>query len=105
VKKKLRLNICSYQVLTLLEAKLTQCRITNHKKYILLNDRGGFSTIRVLSHLRRYEEAIRCLDNAIKLNPNYGEAYYHKGLALDKLGKKNDAETSFKKAKELGYKP
>lgn len=51
-----------------------------------------------------YEKAIENYDKAIELNPNYETAWYGKGWTLEKLGRKDEAEHCFQKAKELGYK-
>lgn len=51
----------------------------------------------------KYEEAIQCYDIAIMLNPNFGQAYYDKALALKALGRITEADAAFAKAKDLGY--
>ena len=51
--------------------------------------------------LEKYEEAITCCDNAIKLNPKNLAAYNGKGNSLRKLGRDEDGEQCFAKAKEL----
>ena len=38
---------------------------------------------------------------AVKADPNLAEAHYNLGLALDKMGKHDEATTEFKKAAEL----
>jgi Flp pilus assembly protein TadD len=38
---------------------------------------------------------------ALEIDPNFAEAWNHKGLTLDKLGKREDAEKHFNKAREL----
>ncbi|MCD8030407.1 MAG: tetratricopeptide repeat protein [Bacteroides sp.] len=50
----------------------------------------------------RYEEAINGLQEALKIDPEYGEAYRLIGLAQVQLGHIEEACTSFSKAKELG---
>lgn len=52
----------------------------------------------------KYEEAIKALDEAIKLDPKYAASWYNKGLALHALGRNTEAEAAFSKAKELGFK-
>ena len=49
-----------------------------------------------------YERAIQEYDEAIRLERNYGDAYYKRGLAYEALGKTIEAERDFAKAKELG---
>ena len=50
----------------------------------------------------RSEEAIRILQEALKIEPEYAEAYRLMGQAYIQLQKKNEACESFTKAKELG---
>lgn len=49
----------------------------------------------------RYEEAIRCYDQALKLDPRKAGAWNNKGLSISKLGRHEEAILSFKKAIEL----
>jgi Flp pilus assembly protein TadD len=51
----------------------------------------------------KYEEAIGAFNRAIDINPKYVEAWYNKGVALEKLGRNDEANVAFAKAKELGY--
>ena len=50
----------------------------------------------------QYDMAIQEYDEAIRLERNYGDAYYKRGLAYEALGKTIEAERDFAKAKELG---
>ena len=50
----------------------------------------------------RYEEAIQILDNILKADPKYAEAYRLLGLCQIQLKKTDEACGNFKKAKELG---
>src|SRR6266516_7737793 len=50
-----------------------------------------------LSNLTRDEEAIAAFDQAIRLNPDYAEAYYGKGYALDQLQKPKEAQQCYEK--------
>lgn len=50
----------------------------------------------------RSEEAIKILQDALKIKPDYAEAYRLMGQAYVQLKKKDEACTSFAKAKELG---
>ena len=50
----------------------------------------------------RSEEAIRVLQEALKIEPKYAEAYRLMGQAYIQLKKKDDACECFAKAKELG---
>lgn len=53
---------------------------------------------------KKYEEAIKYYDKAIKLNPKYAEAYNEKGNALLILGKVDEAIKCFTKATEINEK-
>nr|WP_245439966.1 tetratricopeptide repeat protein [Aminobacter sp. MSH1] len=46
----------------------------------------------------RHEDAARCYDTAIGLNPQFAEAYNNLGMALHSLGRLAEAEAKFKKA-------
>lgn len=50
----------------------------------------------------RYEEAIQILNNLLKADPKYAEAYRLLGLCQIQLKKTDEACGNFKKAKELG---
>lgn len=50
----------------------------------------------------RYEEAVQILNNILKADPKYGEAYRLLGLCQIQLKKTDEACGNFKKAKELG---
>lgn len=50
----------------------------------------------------RYEEAIQILNNILKADPKYAEAYRLLGLCQIQLKKTDEACDNFKKAKELG---
>ena len=68
---------------------------------------AAFDLVKELSSyqngLKRYEEALAAYDQAIRLNPNDDFAYYGKGIALRTMGKTNEAEQAFEKARQLGY--
>lgn len=52
----------------------------------------------------KYSEAIEDFSKAIRLNPNYFEAYKYRGLACSKLGYENRAKSDLKNARELELK-
>ena len=54
-----------------------------------------------LHSLEQYEEAIACYDKAIKLYPVNSAAWKNKCTALKKLGRDEEAEQCFAKAREL----
>jgi tetratricopeptide (TPR) repeat protein/energy-coupling factor transporter ATP-binding protein EcfA2 len=53
--------------------------------------------------LGNYKEAIDCYDHVLKINSDYAETWFHKGAALIRLGRSDDAQFCFDKAKELGF--
>jgi serine protease Do len=53
--------------------------------------------------LGEYQRAIQDLDEAIRLNPEYAEAYNNRGIAHGMLGNSVQAEQDFAKSKELGF--
>ena len=50
---------------------------------------------------RKLTRTIASYKTAIRINPNYANAYYNLGLALKKQGKKSDAIAQFQKARPL----
>jgi tetratricopeptide (TPR) repeat protein len=48
-----------------------------------------------------YNEAIKCYDKAIRLDPNDVDAWNDKGLALVALGISNEAIECFEKARKI----
>ena len=55
----------------------------------------------VLYRLDRYEEAVRRFDDAIRMDPDDGNSYYLKGLALTEMQLEDEALKSFRKSSEL----
>ncbi|MFQ3618173.1 MAG: tetratricopeptide repeat protein [Cyanobacteriota bacterium] len=55
-----------------------------------------------LTKAGKYEEAIAHFSSAIKLNPNYAEAYRHRGFVYSLMGLELGAESDLRRAKELG---
>jgi tetratricopeptide (TPR) repeat protein len=55
------------------------------------NEKANF-----LDYLGKYEEAIRCYDRAIRIDPELSEAYFNKGLTLNKMGKTVEAAPCIK---------
>jgi tetratricopeptide (TPR) repeat protein len=60
------------------------------------NNKGGS-----LYTLGRYEEAIRCLDKALELDPRHSNAWTNKGNSLDNLGHHEEAIGCYEKTIEL----
>jgi tetratricopeptide (TPR) repeat protein len=53
---------------------------------------------KVLSELKRYDEAIKCYDEGINLSPNSKEALFEKGNALNNVGRHEEAVDYFNQA-------
>ncbi len=51
--------------------------------------------------VHQFREANDCYDSAIQLDPYYEDAWYNKGKALEKLKIMDEAESAFKKARDL----
>jgi tetratricopeptide (TPR) repeat protein len=54
-----------------------------------------------LYSLGKYDEAIKCYDKAIEIDPDNPVVWNNKGLALNSLGKYDEAITSYDKAIEI----
>jgi tetratricopeptide (TPR) repeat protein len=84
------------------DADLSHVGMTNnniifvHKK-IIAGNLGNF-----LTQLKKFEEGIKYLDEAIKLDPNYHNPYMVKGMAYAQMGKPEQGVPYLKKAMELG---
>ncbi|VVB72399.1 Beta-barrel assembly-enhancing protease [uncultured archaeon] len=55
-----------------------------------------------LMEQKKYSEAQKCIDEAIKLDPENAYAWENKGSILKGIGRDEEAEAAFAKAKELG---
>jgi tetratricopeptide (TPR) repeat protein len=53
----------------------------------------------VLGKLGRFEDAIKCSDRALEIDPDFAGAWHNRGLALQGL-----ADAAFARAEELGLK-
>lgn len=60
------------------------------------NDKG-----RALYEQEKYEEAIKCYDRAIEIDPDLAYVWHSKALALDKLGRDEEAQKCFDKAESI----
>ena len=53
---------------------------------------------------RSAEEAVRCLNRVIELEPQNAAAHYHLGTGLHALGRVSEARLCVARASELGYR-
>ena len=51
--------------------------------------------------MKKLEEAIKCYNRAIEIDPNFYQAYYNKGLALYDLNKGEEAIENLIKSVQL----
>jgi tetratricopeptide (TPR) repeat protein len=66
---------------------------------------GALTGLAILNYEeKKYDEAERELETAIKSMPEYRTARYYHGLTLSKLGRKNEAEAEFARAMQLSDK-
>jgi tetratricopeptide (TPR) repeat protein len=56
-------------------------------------------------HLGESEEAVRCLNRVVELEPQNAGAYYHLGIGLYALGRAAEAKLCVAYSEELGYRP
>ncbi|MEQ8189956.1 MAG: tetratricopeptide repeat protein [Candidatus Eremiobacterota bacterium] len=54
-----------------------------------------------LYKLKKYEEAIKCYDKALEIDPDYAYAWFNKGNALNRLEKDEEAIKCYDKALEI----
>lgn len=70
---------------------------------IKLVERGLAATLdtkgMALFGLGKYNESLECLDRAIGLEPSIAELWYHKGDVLKAMGREDDAEAAYAKAR------
>ena len=52
-----------------------------------------------------YTSAIQCFNEAIRIDPDFGEAYYNRGLGYMQQGNRRQAFADLSKAGELGVLP
>jgi tetratricopeptide (TPR) repeat protein len=72
-------------------------------KYSIKNDLRGKSE---LDGARAdYQNALRDFDEAIRINPNFAEAYHSRGSVKKQLEDQQGAQQDFEQAKKLGYRP
>lgn len=55
----------------------------------------------ILCSMGMFEIAIRCCDRSLAINPDNALTWTTKGIALDKLGKHDEATIAFTKARDL----
>jgi DnaJ-class molecular chaperone len=56
-----------------------------------------------LYFLGKYDEAITCYDQAIKIDPSDADVWNNKGNSLNSLGNNDEAKKCYDRSRELGY--
>ena len=56
-----------------------------------------------LASLGRFDDAIKCYDRALELNPDDADTYINKGTVLEKLGYDEEAKTCYNRATQLKF--
>jgi tetratricopeptide (TPR) repeat protein len=54
-----------------------------------------------LARMERREEALRCYDQALALEPNFGPGWFNRGWVLERMGETAEAARSYAKAAEI----
>lgn len=79
-------------------------RLETLKKFVETNPSDCFARYGVAQeHLKRgeHEQAIGQFTKIFEINPDYQAAYYHAGKAYEKLGRKQEALTTYRKGIEV----
>lgn len=77
--------------------------IGNELEKNLNNSEAWAAKADILCTMGLYEIAVRCCDRSLAINPDNELTWVTKRIALDKLGRHEEADAAFAKAKELGY--
>lgn len=89
------------------KVKLEEFRsaLEDYNQSIALQASADAFTNRAYVYLRLGKQnlAIKDLNQAIYLNPDFSQAYFLKGMVVEKLGKASEACNHFKKAANLGH--
>ena len=51
------------------------------------------------------EEALEAFTRSTELRPSLAESWWNRGVMLQRLGRRADADASFEEARALGYAP
>ncbi|MDE6298043.1 MAG: tetratricopeptide repeat protein, partial [Muribaculaceae bacterium] len=77
-------------------------------KALSLNPRLVFALFNkgnIYYDLGDYQSAMKCYSDALAIYPEFGEAYFNRGLSYLRSGNKNQAFADLSKAGELGVLP
>ncbi|MCH5233416.1 MAG: tetratricopeptide repeat protein [Muribaculaceae bacterium] len=87
---------------------LLQEALSDFDKVLSLNPRVVFSWFNkgnIYYEARDFTSALQCYTEAIKIDPDFGEAYFNRGLSYLNAGNKSQAFADLSKAGELGVIP
>ncbi len=74
------------------------------KKFVETNPGDCFARYGVAQeHIKRgeHEQALEQFTKIFEINPDYQAAYYHAGKAYEKLGRKDEAQSTYRKGIEV----
>jgi tetratricopeptide (TPR) repeat protein len=75
---------------------LRRAHVLAPEDYSILNSCGL-----CLARMERREEALRCYEQALRLNPQFGQAWFNRGHLLERLGQTGEAAKSYARAVEI----
>jgi len=67
------------------------------------SSRCYFARGAIHNYFREYEKALPDLDRALAIYPDFAVAHYQRGLALEKLGRLDEARAEYRKSFRRGY--
>lgn len=68
------------------------------------NPKLYYNKAKVLTRMGRYETALEAIDHAIQIDPAYAHAWSQKGVLLEKMGHKQEADAAYDRVKALESK-
>ena len=95
--KWLKISYNNYPIGDLSNLGLGNNNIIFVAKKLVAGNLGNF-----LTQVKKFDEGFKYLDEAIKLDPNYHNPYFVKGMALAQMGKPAEGIPYVKKAMQLG---
>ncbi len=95
------LHSLSAQTKEITEAQKVSANETDSVETIQLTAEEWFERSYVFGISKNFDESIRCSSEAIRLQPDFAEAYYNRGLALDQKGDLDGALKDYDEALRL----
>ncbi len=67
------------------------------------SSRCYFARGAIHNYVGEHEQALPYLDRALAIEPEFEVGHYHRGVALEKLGRLNEARAEYRESSRLGY--